>query len=149
MLRAFGSDGRAKSEMDERVCVCGGGDSLEEAEGRVAFDVVLLLEAVKLSRVDVHSRQHLRRETNAKNQTGCRGAESDRKASNAITWKKNLSRSNYRSASCKKAALCTVVSTLCKSAAVLKNNKRSLDILNDTSEKSTRIPEALQQCSLS
>lgn len=35
-------------------------DSLKVAEGRVAFDVVLLLEAVELCRVNVHPRQHLR-----------------------------------------------------------------------------------------
>lgn len=36
-------------------------DSLKVAEGRVAFDVVLLLEAVKLSRVHVHPRQYLKK----------------------------------------------------------------------------------------
>lgn len=36
--------------------------SLKVAEGRVAFDVELLLEAVKLSRVHIHPRQHLERE---------------------------------------------------------------------------------------
>lgn len=35
-------------------------DSLKVAEGRVAFDVVLVLEAVKLSRVHIHSCQHLK-----------------------------------------------------------------------------------------
>lgn len=34
-------------------------DSLKVAEGRVAFDVVLLLEAVKLSWVHIHSCQNL------------------------------------------------------------------------------------------
>lgn len=51
-------------------------DSLEEAEGRVAFDVVLLLEAVKLGRVNVHSRQHLQKETNVRKiRGGCGRAE--------------------------------------------------------------------------
>lgn len=54
-----------------------GADSLEEAEGRVAFDVVLLLEAVKLSRVNVHSRQHLHKETNTEIQQGCCRAEGE------------------------------------------------------------------------
>lgn len=35
-------------------------DSLKVAEGRVAFDVVLLLEAVKLGWVHVHSCQNLK-----------------------------------------------------------------------------------------
>lgn len=52
--------------MDEN-----GADSLEEAEGWVAFDVVLLLEAVKLSRVNVHSREHLQKETSVENQSSC------------------------------------------------------------------------------
>lgn len=38
-----------------------GVDSLEVAEGRVAFDVVLLLEAVKLGWVNVHSRKYLKK----------------------------------------------------------------------------------------
>ena len=36
-------------------------DSLKVAEGRVAFDVVLLLEAVKLSWVHIHPRQYLKK----------------------------------------------------------------------------------------
>lgn len=47
-----------------------GADSLEEAEGRVAFDVVLLLEAVKLSRVNVHPREHLQKETKREESDG-------------------------------------------------------------------------------
>lgn len=35
-------------------------DSLKVAESRVALDVELLLEAVKLSRVHIHPRQHLK-----------------------------------------------------------------------------------------
>lgn len=38
-------------------------DSLKVAEGRVAFDVVLLLEAVKLGWVHVHPCQYLKRKT--------------------------------------------------------------------------------------
>lgn len=40
-----------------------GGDSLEVAEGRVAFDVVLLPEAFKLGWVHVHPRKDLEDET--------------------------------------------------------------------------------------
>ncbi len=36
-------------------------DSLKVAEGRVAFDVVLLLEAVKLSWVHIHPCQYLKK----------------------------------------------------------------------------------------
>lgn len=39
-------------------------DSLKVAEGRVAFDVVLLLEAVKLSWVHIHPRQYLKTRQN-------------------------------------------------------------------------------------
>lgn len=38
-----------------------GPNLLKIAEGRVAFDVVLLLEAVKLTRVHVHPRQYLQK----------------------------------------------------------------------------------------
>lgn len=38
-----------------------GFDSLKVAESRVAFDVVLLLEAIKLSWMHIHSCQHLKR----------------------------------------------------------------------------------------
>lgn len=34
-------------------------DSLKVAESRVAFDAVVMLEAVKLSRVHIHPRQYL------------------------------------------------------------------------------------------
>lgn len=57
-----------------------GADSLEVAEGRVAFDVVLLLEAVELGWVNVHSRKYLKKRQktiNVKNQTTCCAAERD------------------------------------------------------------------------
>ena len=43
----------------ECICVCVCVHLLKVAEGGVALDVVLLLEAVKLARMHVHPRQHL------------------------------------------------------------------------------------------
>lgn len=43
-------------------------DSLKVAEGRVAFDVVLLLEAVKLGWVHVHPCQYLRKKNKEENE---------------------------------------------------------------------------------
>lgn len=40
--------------------------SLKVAESRVAFDVVLLLEAIKLSWMHIHSCQHLKRNVERK-----------------------------------------------------------------------------------
>ena len=42
-----------------RMCLCVCVHLLKVAEGGVALDVVLLLEAVKLARMHVHPRQHL------------------------------------------------------------------------------------------
>ena len=51
-LEGTGHTRVALSETDDR-------DSLKVAEGRVALDIVLLLEAIKLCWVHIHPCQHL------------------------------------------------------------------------------------------
>lgn len=52
---------RAENDLSGRTVRDEGFNSLKVAESRVAFDVVLLLEAVKLGWVHVHSCQNLER----------------------------------------------------------------------------------------
>lgn len=51
---------------------------LKVAEGRIAFDVVLLLKAVKLSWVNIHPRQYLKNKSEKmkeKRDVSCQGGD--------------------------------------------------------------------------
>lgn len=65
--------------------------SLKVAEGRVAFDGVLLLEAVELGRVHVHPCQHLNKaKQKRKAASACQGGEEERRRRDDIGHQNGL-----------------------------------------------------------